>query len=97
MITKTLTVTPYIIREPLFVVRDAPRKAAEVNENVSRQIPAASVLERYYDDVFKLLLAKLVDFDRVSAPAVDEGKKLQALVAELVKVRSQLEAGSSLV
>jgi len=73
--------TPYLIREPLLVLRDMPRAPVDV-------------LEQYYNDVFKLLLGKLIDFDRASVLSIDEGKKLQALLTELIKVRAQLQASS---
>ena len=87
MLTKTLTATPYVINEPFLVVRDAPRAPSPAKVSVAD----VSVMEQYYNDVYKLLLARLVNFDRASVVTEKDGQTLKALVAELIKVKSLLE------
>ncbi len=48
----------------------------------------AKVLELYFNDLYKLLLRKLADFDCQVKVGEEETKKLRALLEELITVKT---------
>ena len=94
MNVKTLVASPYRISEEYFFVRDGIGKRFK---KISERSQTASVLERYYNDIYKLLLAKLVDFDRVSVVTTLDSVQLESIVQELIKVKSLLTTEDHLV
>lgn len=48
----------------------------------------AKVLELYFNDLYKLLLRKLADFDCQVKVSEEETKKLKALLEELITVKT---------
>lgn len=103
MHTKIPTPYRYSIPEIALVVHDAPlsspyNHATDVQEKIEQQKMKqkkviTSSLERYYNDVYKLLLAKLTDFDRAAVVTNTDSTRLEALIRELIKVKSLLEIG----
>lgn len=104
MHTKIPTPYRYSISEVALVVRDAPTlpshdhvtgvRGKKVGWKKTKQKKVTtSSLERYYNDVYKLLLAKLTDFDRTTVVTNTNSARLEALVRELIKVKALLEMG----
>ena len=103
MHTKISTPYRYSIPEIAFVVHDAPlsspyNNATDVQEKIGQRKmkqkkAITGSLGQYYNDVYKLLLAKLTDFDRAAVVANSDSTRLEALVRELIKVKSLLETG----
>ena len=54
------------------------------------KVPAekSKVLELYFNDLYKLLLRKLADFDCQVKVGEDETKKLRSLLEELITVKT---------
>lgn len=84
MITMSMK-SPYTINEALFVIHDGANSTVVMPE--PREVAR---LEHYYNDVYKLLLAKLVNFDRVISVKPNESEQLIALVRELITVKTLL-------
>ncbi len=84
----------YVIREPLFVARDESASSysdAGLWLSERERVSPATILERYYTDLYKHLIAALASFDAKSVTTAADGAKLQSLLVELLKVRSLLE------
>lgn len=84
MSTKITTPYYYTIPKITFIVQDTPPIADDWNAS-------ANLLERYYNDVYKLLFAELINFDRAQNVVRSDDLRLESLVRELVKVKSLLE------
>ncbi len=85
--------SPYVISKPLFLIRDSERDVKIKHTTISRtESKTISILEQYYNDVYKLLLARLVRFDQASNVLTAESERLESLVHELIKIKSLLVA-----
>lgn len=72
----------YTLSDALAVIHDAPRvHNAEHDQNI---------LEVYFNDIYKLLLAKLAKFESASEVSEVETKKLQQLLSELINIKGLL-------
>jgi len=56
------------------------------------RVPAekSKVLEMYFNDLYKLLLRKLADFDCQVKVGEEEAKKLRSLLEELIAVKTMV-------
>ncbi len=69
------------------------RKDAELPTLDSREHIA--ILERYFSDIYSLFLKKIAIFSGEDSVTDDSATKLQALLQEMIKVKSLIEAASS--
>jgi hypothetical protein len=72
-------------------VQDAPAEVAknDPNEKVNND---AITLEKYFNDIYKLLLNTMSLFDKCAKSRAEEHDRLRALVDELIRVKTELEA-----
>src|SRR3989344_2322451 len=70
--------------EALFVIRDGGTPSGE---NIL-------ILERYFNDIYNLFLRKLANFSSTEPTEAQDSLKLQALLQELIKVKSLIENAS---
>ena len=48
-------------------------------------------LENYFNDVYKLFLSKLIDFEMAPVSTASDQKKLRALLDELIQIKDMIE------
>jgi hypothetical protein len=71
-----------------------PQSFFAVRDGVRATIDDAVVLERYWNDMYNLFLRKLTQFAGIEPVGDEESIKLQALLQELIKVKSLIENAS---
>ena len=68
-----------------WVIQDFP-------DSESQELPAKyEILERYYNDIYKLFLAKLTMLERTALVGDEEKKRLKQLLDEIIYVKTLLE------
>lgn len=72
----------YSIADALAVIHDAPRVTDATHDQ--------NILEVYFNDIYKLLLAKLAKFESAAEVTEIETKKLQQLLSELIHIKGLL-------
>jgi hypothetical protein len=73
---------------PIAHTPHAPLEAGDHSQNKYH------ILERYYNDIYKLFLNRLSKFDCDSASGITDRKKLKSLLDELIYVKTLLEEES---
>lgn len=82
--------SPYFIAEPQWVVRDRTGSAEAVLRPEEKRQIKTSLLEKYFNDVYKLFLMHLSRYDAMPNVSEEENKKLRALLEELINVKTLL-------
>lgn len=86
----TLETTGYTIRTLVSLLHDAPPVASAFPEAEHDRPKNSRILEMYFNDLYKLFVAKLAKFESAPSLTTDDKQKLRSVLEELFNVKTLL-------